>query len=104
MELVDVCFEIVEGIRHPYRFIFSDQLMRASVSIPSNIAEGHRRSTKGYMNHLSYSLGSLAEVETILELLQRRQLTNPCVAERATSLCESVGRMLHALVASLECR
>ena len=74
MDLVDVCFEIVEGIRHPYRFIFCDQLMRAGVSIPSNIAEGHRRSTKGFLNHLSYSLGSLIELETVIELLLRRDL------------------------------
>lgn len=63
MDLVNVCFEIVEAIPHPYRFIFCDQLLRAGISIPSNIAEGSRRTTKGYLNHLSYSLGSQAERE-----------------------------------------
>lgn len=51
MDLVDVCFDIVEAIPHPYRFIFCDQLLRAGISIPSNIAEGSRRTTKGYLNH-----------------------------------------------------
>lgn len=69
IELVDLCFDIVESIPHPYRFVFCSQLLRASISIPSNIAEGHCRTTKGYLNHLGYSLGSLAEVETIVELL-----------------------------------
>jgi len=29
MHLADVCFDIVEAIQHPYRFIFADQLLPA---------------------------------------------------------------------------
>jgi len=44
----------------------------AAVSIPSNIAEGQaRRSTKEFLRFLSYNLGSLAELETQLELAKR---------------------------------
>jgi four helix bundle protein len=79
MDLVDVCFDIVEAIHHPYRFVLADQLLPSGISIPSHIAEGSRRPTKAYRNHLSISLGSHAEVEP-------------------------VGKMLHGLVASLELR
>jgi len=47
MDLADVCFDIVEAIPHPYRFTFANQLISAGISIPSNIAEGSRRPTKG---------------------------------------------------------
>ena len=42
------------------------QLCKSSVSIPSNIAEGHEQSTAGYRHHLRIALGSLAELHTQL--------------------------------------
>lgn len=65
LDLADVCFDIIEAIPHPYRFAFANQLIPAGISIPSNIAEGSRRPTKAYLNHVSYSLGSHGEVETL---------------------------------------
>jgi four helix bundle protein len=45
------------------------QLRRCSVSVPSNIAQGHAKSsTKDYLRHISIALGSLAELETQLIL------------------------------------
>ena len=45
------------------------QMRRASVSIPSNLAEGcARNSQKELLNFLNYSLGSLAELETQIEI------------------------------------
>jgi four helix bundle protein len=50
----------------------SAQVRRAAVSIPSNIAEGHARtSTKDYLHHISIAQASLAEVETQLEIAVR---------------------------------
>jgi four helix bundle protein len=48
MDLAGVCFDIVESIPHPYRFTFTDQVIRAGVSIPSNVAEGSRRPTRAH--------------------------------------------------------
>jgi four helix bundle protein len=102
MDLVDVCFDIVETLPSRYRFIFSDQLLPAGISIPANIAEGSRRPRRAYVNHPSYSLGSDAEAETLLEIIRRRKLSPTPLLEKGFSLTESVGQMLHGLVRSLE--
>jgi four helix bundle protein len=51
------------------RFGLSDQMQRAAVSIPSNIAEGHiKGSDKAFAFHLNVALGSAAELDTQLEI------------------------------------
>ncbi len=102
MDLADVCFDIVEAIPYPYKFTFCDQLIPAGISIPSNIAEGSRRPTKAYLNHLSYSLGSHGEVETLFEVIHRRKLVRDPLLAKGTVLLGPVGKMLHGLVESLE--
>ena len=104
MDLADLCFDVVEAIPHPYRFTFTNQVIPAGISIPSNIAEGSRRPTKAYLNHLSYSLGSHGELETLFELIHRRKLAPEGLLLKGTSLLEPVGKMLHGLVSSLESR
>ena len=104
MDLADVCFDIVEAIPHPYRFTFANQLIPAGISIPSNIAEGSRRPTKAYLNHLSYSLGSHGEVETLFELIRRRKLAPDLLLGKGIVLIDPIGKMLHGLVESLEAR
>ena len=104
MDLADVCFDIVEAIRHPYRFIFADQLLPAGISIPSNLAEGSRRPTKAYLNHVSISLGSHGEVETLFELIRRRKLVSEQLLDKGFVLIDPVGKMLHGLSESLELR
>jgi four helix bundle protein len=104
MDLADVCFDIAEAIQNPYRFTFTNQMIPASISIPSNIAEGSRRPTKAYINHLSYSLGSHGELETLFELIRRRKLVPDELLMKGIRLAEPVGKMLHGLITSLETR
>ena len=88
MDLAEVCFDIVAAIPHPYRLTFADQLLPAGISIPSNIAEGSRRPTKAYLNHLSYSLGSHGEVDTLFELIHRKKLVPGPLLEKGTVLVD----------------
>ena len=85
-------------------FTFCDQLIPAGISIPSNIAEGSRRPTKAYLNHLSYSLGSHGEVETLFEVIHRRKLVPEPLLNKGVVLLDPIGKMLHGLVESLEAR
>src|SRR5688500_2406604 len=102
LDLADVCFDIVDAIPYPYKFTFANQLIPSGISIPSNIAEGSRRPTKAYLNHLSYSLGSHAEVETLFELIGRRKLVPESLLAKGVRLTDPVGKMLHGLTESLQ--
>ena len=61
--------------KFPRREVYSltDQIRRAAVSIPSNIAEGQAHfSNREFLHFLRHSRGSLAELETQLLIAQRR--------------------------------
>ena len=89
---------------YPYRFRFADQLIPAGISIASNIAERSRRPTKAYLSHLSFSLGSHAEVETLFELIRGRNLVPIPLLAKGVALVEPLGTLLHGLAASLQAR
>jgi S23 ribosomal protein. len=102
MEFVIECYRIVE--KYPKHEIYglSNQLRRAVVSIAANIAEGHERShRKEYIQHLSISHGSLAEVETHLEIAQRLQYIDKEEHETLIEKSATIGRMINAHKRSL---
>ena len=58
-------YEITSNFPESEKFGLTNQLRRASVSIPSNIAEGSSRKTnKGFSRFLQIALGSAYEIET----------------------------------------
>ena len=66
-EIAVQSFKLVESFPKEERFGLCNQITRASVSIPSNIAEGSgRNSEKDYHRFLEHSLGSAFELETQL--------------------------------------
>jgi four helix bundle protein len=72
IDLVVSCYRITHSFPRQEEYGLSAQLRRAAVSVPSNIAEGHARASTGdYLRHLSIAHGSLAELETHLEIARR---------------------------------
>jgi len=62
-------YHVTESFPRQEQYGLTDQIRRAAVSIPSNIAEGHvRQSDKVFANHLNMALGSAAELSTQLEI------------------------------------
>ena len=84
-------------------FALTGQLRRAAVSVPSNIAEGAARNTaREFVHFLGVTCGSIAEVETQLELAARIGY----IADSADVLRQAnrVGYVVRLLRASLKQR
>ena len=76
------------------------QMRRAVVSVPSNIAEGQARPLQACINHLSISAGSLAELDTQVEIALRRHYLPQQRVERFRALHESSRRLVFGLMRS----
>ena len=101
MELTDAVYDLVRQFPADERFALSDQLRRAVVSIPSNIAEGFGRDThKDFAHFLSQARGSLYETDTQLEIAVRRGFIN--VDSVPSSLIDEIKRMLSSLARRLK--
>lgn len=77
-----------------------DQLRRAAISVPSNIAEGDERSSdKDSVRFFFIAKGSLAELRTQLEISVEVGLLDQTVAypiiKRATTLSSRIGAIIH---------
>ena len=96
MELTDVVYRLVRRFPSEERFALGDQLRRAAVSIPSNIAEGFGRdSHKDFAHFLSQAKGSLYEVDTQLEVAVRQGFLK--TGDIPFELMNNVSKLLGAL-------
>jgi len=72
MDLVVAVYKLTKTFPTTELYGLTSQMQRAVVSIPSNIAEGHAlKQTQAYVRHLAIASGSLAELETQLEIANR---------------------------------
>lgn len=84
------------------KFGLISQLQRASVSVPSNIAEGYARdTTRDYIKFLWIAHGSLAEVETQLVVASNLNYLRSETYESLLADVHEIGRILRALIRSL---
>jgi len=75
-----------------------DQVRRAAVSIPSNIAEGYeRQTTQEYIRFLTIAKGSAGEVRTQLILAGKLGYVTPIEASSLVEAASEVSRMLEGL-------
>ena len=105
MELVLATYHVARLLPKHETYGLGSQLRRASVSIPANIAEGYGRLHRGdYLRHLSIALGSLRELETLLEIVVRLEYEAARELGPATGLANRAGQLLHKLASSLQPR
>lgn len=80
----------------------SQQLRRAAVSIPSNIAEGKgHRSDREFGHFLLHARGSLLEVQTQLMIAKELQYLDVAETMRLLDSPDAIGRSLNSLINSL---
>ena len=83
-------------------FGLRDQLRRASVSIPTNIAEGFERySRKEYVNFLNIAKGSAGEVRSLLRVALEIGYLNRSKYEELYHVAMDLSRMLSSQIQSL---
>lgn len=104
IRLVKLTYQLTEEFPAKEKYRLVDQMCRAAISIPSNIAEGGaRKSTKDFMRFIAMAIGSLAELRTQhrigIELSYIGQNN-----DEYTALLGVLGRKLHALYNALEKR
>ena len=104
MDLADLVYTITERFPKREQFGLAFQMRQAGVSVPSNIAEGHRHRTPGYIARVIIALGEHAELETQALLAQRRNYVRTDDMEAFNALATQVGELAHGLLRALEAR
>jgi four helix bundle protein len=102
MDLVVLVYNRTECFPQREVFGLTNQVRRAAVSVPSNIAEGQGRlTTKDFLHFLSVARGSLQEAETQLLIASRLNFLAEDGKERLIAGTTEVARILNGLMNSL---
>jgi len=103
MDLVIKIYKVTNDFPDEEKYGLVSQLRRAGVSVSSNIAEGFgRNSNKTFIVFLNYSMGSLMEVETQLEISKRIEFLSEEVYNELFEDCREVERLLSSLIRSIK--
>ncbi|HHT22129.1 MAG TPA: four helix bundle protein [Bacteroidales bacterium] len=101
IDLVEKIYNHTDSYPNEELYGLTSQMRRASVSIPSNIAEGHGRySQKELVRFLFISLGSASELETQIIISKRIRFINEDVYNELNNLVLEIIKMLSSLIKS----
>lgn len=103
MALTKMVYQATMDFPGEEKFGLVSQMRRAAVSIPSNLAEGHARSsTAEFIRFISISMGSVAELETQVILSANLNYLSKEIEQEILSQLDTIGKMLRGLHKSLE--
>ncbi|MCX5644851.1 MAG: four helix bundle protein [Phycisphaerae bacterium] len=103
MDFVVQCYRMAGTFPKSEMCGLTSQLQRAAVSIPANIAEGQgRQHEKEFLQHLAIAYGSLAEVETHVQIARRLEYIEGEKESQMLERTARIGRMLNGLKKSVE--
>jgi four helix bundle protein len=95
-------FQLTESFPQS-KYYFSNQMQRAALSVPTNIAEGCGRGNDGDLRRfLQISMGSASEVEYLLFMAHDLKLIDANQYEETTAATVEVKRMLAAFIIKLK--
>ena len=103
MDLVTQIYQMTLGFPKDELFGLTSQIRKAAISIPSNIAEGRGKLTKGeFKLFLGHARGSLAEIETQILIAKNLDYLNDTEGDKLLEQIAEVGRLLNGLLSSIK--
>ena len=103
MALVTAIYRVTQSFPNSELYGLTNQIRRAAVSVPSNLAEGHgRTSRKDFHRFVGLARGSLTEVETQLEIARNLNYLGEEQTRELLDRASEVARMLNGLKAWCE--
>ena len=97
--LVESVYRCTQSFPKQEQYGLTNQIRRAVVSVPSNIAEGKGRSSdRELVQFLNHARGSLYELQTQLRIASRLRYLQPDSARELDSQAAEVGRLLNGLI------
>ena len=100
MELAIEIYDIAKKLPQEEMYSLSSQIKRSAISIPSNIAEGHKRGTKDFVRFLIIAYGSSAELET--QLILCNSIYPNIKIGKAIELVVEVEKLLSVIIKKLK--
>jgi len=98
----DFSVDVYKSFSNNKDYSFRDQIQRAALSVPNNIAEGYaRRSDKALRNYLFIAKGSAAEVESMLLISVKLGYLTPGKQSELTGQIQEIGRLLSGFIKKL---
>ena len=102
MDMTESLYRIVKKLPKEETYALSDQMRRAAISIPSNIAEGFgRNSKKEYLQFLYIANGSICELETQLMLCVRINYLKESEIQSILTLLSEIGKIIMTITKKL---
>jgi four helix bundle protein len=102
MALVTDIYSATRRFPNDERYVLTNQIRRAAVSVPSNIAEGQARfSSKEFYRFLSTARGSLVEVETQVQIAMNLGYLERIEGTTLLKQTAELGRILNGLLAAI---
>ncbi len=103
MDLVVLIYRLTDSFPRSEIYGLTSQMRRASVSIPTNIAEGSRRLTrKDYRSFLANAYGSGAELETLIGISKKLNFGNHEDDKEIAAVLNEIMRMLNSMIRNLK--
>ena len=103
IEIVLLTYKLAKSFPQDEIYALTSQIKRASVSIPSNIAEGYGRNTdKSFSHFIDISRGSLYELETQLLIAKQLEFIQDLeMFNQVNSLINEESKMINSFYKSL---
>lgn len=103
MTFVTDIYSVTKVFPSNEQYGLTSQLRRASISLPSNIAEGFgRQSTGDYVRFLQIAIGSLYELQTQIEIAKNLSYLSSTDFEMMHEQSREIERMLSSLIQKLK--